>query len=112
MQDSFAGQNLKPTHERIVRYEWTPKIYGKLPFISVTIIFIIKKFIEHFCGPGGCRDSSDCQVEVADTWVGSCNFTIIITCSKYDFIAIFELDNVRDLFLSDDSEKVFPLFHL
>jgi hypothetical protein len=74
------------------------------------IIIIIKKFIEHFCGPGGGRDPSDCQMEVADTRVGNCNSTTIFTRSKFDFIAIFEFDNIRNLFLSDDSEKVFPLF--
>jgi hypothetical protein len=49
-------------------------------------------------------------MEVADTRVRSCNSTTVITHSKCDFIAIFEFDKKRDLFRSDDSEKVFPLF--
>src|ERR1700722_6687125 len=55
-----TGQHLKPTHERIIRYKWTAKIYRKLPSITMTIIVIIKKFIEHFCGPRGVSDPSNC----------------------------------------------------
>ena len=81
------NQHLKPTHQHIIGYKRTPKVDRDSESI---IIFIVDKLIKNFGGSGGVRDSTDCQVEVADLRVGGCDYMTAGAIRKMDFIAIIQ----------------------
>ena len=94
----------KHTHKHIISHIRASKINWHHTFLTITINILLKYL---WCTTSVWY-SSDCQMEVANTWVWEVNH--LITLSEQDLVAIAKLDSTCYIMRSYGAIKILPLW--